>query len=537
MRSSLTFHDLSFTWPDGTVVLDGVDIDVGPRRHGLVGNNGSGKSTLLRLLAGDLAPTTGTRHAAGEVAYMPQDPLCCSPPTAPRPRRDGDEQTVADVLGIEATLDALRRIEAGDSDPRLFDVVGDDWDIEDRAGVELDRLGLAGIGLDRSIATLSGGELVLLSLGARLLRRPTVLLLDEPTNNLDSVARGRLHDVVTTWRGCLVVASHDRALLSSMDDIGELRDGNLRWFGGPYELYEQIIVAEQDSARRAVRNAESDLRKQRRELTEAQVKLARRKRYGQKMFEQKREPKIIMGARKRAAQVSAGRLRGVHEEDVAEARERLDDAEQQVRDDHEIRLDLSATAVPPSRVVLSTQQLRLAHTGTAVDLDLRGPERVGLVGRNGTGKTTLLRTVVGEIAPAAGEVWLRVPARHLPQRMDLLDDGLSVVDNVRRHAPEAEPQRVRHQLARLLFRGRSAEQLASTLSGGERLRATLACVLLAEPAPQLLLLDEPTNNLDLLSVRRLVEALASYRGALLVVSHDEHFLADLELDRLVDLDA
>ena len=524
MRSSLTFHDLSFTWPDGTSVIDDVDIDVGPRRHGLVGANGSGKSTLLRLLAGDLTPTSGTRRAKGDVAYLPQDPL------------RGDENTVADVLGIGSTIDALHLIEGGDTDPRLLDVVGDDWNVEDRAAVELERLGLAGIGLDRGIATLSGGELVLLSLGARLLRRPSVLLLDEPTNNLDGVARGRLHDVVTTWTGCLVAASHDRALLSSMDDIGELRDGTLRWFGGPYEVYEQIVAAEQEAARRAVRDAESDLRKQKRELADTHVKLAQRRRYGQKMFEQKREPKIVMGARKRAAEVSAGRLRGIHEDDVAQARERLDEAEDQVRDDREIRLDLPATAVPPSRMVLTTENLRIAHTGVAVDLDLRGQERVGLIGRNGSGKTTLLRTVVGEIAPATGEVRLRVPARHLPQRMDVLDDHLSVVENVRRHAPDADPQHVRHQLARMLFRGRSAEQPASTLSGGERLRATLACVLLAEPAPQLLLLDEPTNNLDLLGVRQLVEALESYAGALLVISHDEHFMADLDLDRVVDLD-
>ena len=524
MRSSLTFHDLSFTWPDGTTVIDDVDIDVGPRRHGLVGANGSGKSTLLRLLAGDLTPTSGTRRADGDVAYLPQDPL------------RGDENTVADVLDIGSTIDALRLIEGGDTDPRLLDVVGDDWNVEGRAAVELERLGLADIGLERGIATLSGGELVLLSLGARLLRHPSVLLLDEPTNNLDGVARGRLHDVVTTWTGCLVVASHDRALLSSMDVIGELRDGTLRWFGGPYEVYEQIVTAEQEAARRAVRDAESDLRKQKRELADAHVKLAQRRRYGQKMFEQKREPKIIMGARKRAAEVSAGRLRGIHEDDVAEARERLDEAEDHVRDDREIRLDLPATTVPPSRMVLTTERLRIAHTGVEVDLDLRGQERVGLVGRNGSGKTTLLRTVVGEIAPAAGEVRLRVPARHLPQRMNVLDDHLSVVDNVRRHAPDADLQHVRHQLARMLFRGRSAEQPASTLSGGERLRATLACVLLASPAPQLLLLDEPTNNLDLVSVRRLVEALESYRGALMVVSHDVRFLADLDLDRVVDLD-
>jgi ATPase subunit of ABC transporter with duplicated ATPase domains len=524
MRSSLTFHDLTFTWPDGSTVLESVDIDVGPRRHGLVGSNGSGKSTLLRLLAGELTPTRGTRHSSGPVAYLPQDPV-----------REQD-RTVADVLGIGPTIDALRRIEDGDVDPGLFDTVGDDWDVEDRAAVELDRLGLATVRLDRDIATLSGGELVLLSLGARLLRRPEVLLLDEPTNNLDGVARERLHDVVTTWTGCLVVASHDRALLSAMDDIGELRNGTLRWFGGPYDVYERIVAAEQEAARRAVRDAESDLRKQRRELVDAEVKLARRRRYGQKMFEQKREPKIIMGARKRAAEVSAGRLRGMHEDDVAEARGRLDDAEQRVRDDHLIRLDLPSTAVPSNRVVLTTDGLRLAHTGTLVELDVRGPERIGVVGRNGSGKTTLLRTVIGEVAPAAGEVRLRVPARHLPQQMNVLDDRLSVIDNVRRNAPGATPQHVRHQLARLLFRGRSAEQPASTLSGGERLRATLACVLLAEPAPQLLLLDEPTNNLDLVSVRRLVEALESYAGALVVVSHDEHFLADLRLDRRVSLD-
>ncbi|TXL61468.1 ABC-F family ATP-binding cassette domain-containing protein [Aeromicrobium terrae] len=523
MRSHLSAHDLTFTWPDGAPVVDGLDLDLGPGRHGLVGLNGSGKSTLLRLLAGELPPARGTVLVEGTLAYLPQDPL------------RGDENDVADVLGIGPTLRALRRIEAGETDVALFDAVGDDWDVEERATAELGRLGLARLSLDRPIGTLSGGELVLLSLGARLLRRPGVLLLDEPTNNLDRSARARLRDVVDGWSGTLVVAGHDRELLASVDDIGELRNGELRWFGGGFDAYEEIVAAEQETARRAVRDAEADVRKQRRELADTQVKLARRARYGQKMNDQKREPKIIMGARKRAAQVSAGRLRGEHEEDVAAAQERLEAAELEVRDDREIRLRLPATAVPPSRVVLTTEELRLAHTGRAVDLDLRGPERVALIGANGTGKTTLLRTVVGDVAPAGGSVHLRVPARYVPQRLDLLDDDLSVIDNVRRHAPDADQQHVRHQLARLLFRGRAAEREASTLSGGERVRATLACVLLAEPAPQLLLLDEPTNNLDLASTRHLVEALASFEGCLVVVSHDERFLDELELDRRVEL--
>jgi ATPase subunit of ABC transporter with duplicated ATPase domains len=523
MQSRLSAHDLTFSWPDGSPVVESLDLDLGPGRHGLVGLNGSGKSTLLRLLAGTLTPARGSVLVDGSLAYLPQDPLRV------------DRQDVADVLGIGTTLRALRRIEDGETDVALFDAVGDDWDVEERATAELDRLGLARLSLDRPIDTLSGGELVLLGLGARLLQRPSVLLLDEPTNNLDRSGRARLRDVVLGWNGTLVVAGHDRELLASMDDIGELRDGVLRWFGGGFDDYEQMIDAEQETARRAVRDAEAEVRKQRRELADTEVKLARRARYGRKMNEQKREPKIIMGARKRAAQVSAGRRRGEHEEDVAAAQERLEAAATLVRDDREIRLRLPGTAVPPSRVVLTTDDLRLAHTERVVELDLRGPERVALVGSNGTGKTTLLRTIVGDVGPAAGSVNLRVPARYVPQRLDLLDDELSVGDNVRRHAPDAEPQHGRHQLARLLFRGRAAERAAATLSGGERLRATLACVLLAEPAPQLLLLDEPTNNLDLASTRHLVEALRSYEGALVVVSHDERFLDELDLDRRVEL--
>src|SRR6185436_2945957 len=160
---------------------------------------------------------------------------------------------------------------------------------------------------------------------------------------------------------------------------------------------------------------------------------------------------------------------------------------------------------------------------------VRGPERIAVTGDNGSGKTTLLATVLG--TPGA----VAVPAGYLPQRLDVLDETLSVFDNVVRFAPGAAPNRVRAGLARFLFRGGRAEQVAGTLSGGERFRATLAALLLADPAPQLLLLDEPTNNLDLASYDALVSALASYRGALLVVIHDQRFLADVGVDRTLEL--
>ncbi|MEU7718807.1 ABC-F family ATP-binding cassette domain-containing protein [Streptomyces tibetensis] len=520
MSASLTLTSLAFAWPDGSAVFEGLDVAFGPGRTGLVGVNGSGKSTLLKLIAGELKPADGTVRVAGEVGYLPQNVTL---DTALR---------VDEALGIAARRAALHAIESGDVSEAHFETVGDDWDVEERALATLGELGLGHVELDRTIGEVSGGESVLLRLAALLLRRPDVLLLDEPTNNLDLYARRRLYAAVQSWPGVMVVVSHDRELLDLVDQIADLRSGEITWYGGNYSDYEEALEIEQEAAERMVRVAESDFRKQKRELADAQVKLARRKRYGQKMWDSKREPKIVMGARKRAAQESAGKHRIMHEEKLAEARERLDEAVEAVRDDDEIRVDLPYTAVPPGRTVLTLQDLGLRY-GARVQggFDLRGPERVALIGRNGSGKTTLLRTITGELRPESGEVRTHVPLRFLPQRLDVLDGELSVAENVARYAPDATNNRVRARLARFLFRGARADQKAATLSGGERFRAALAALMLAEPAPQLLLLDEPTNNLDMASVRQLTTALESYEGALVVASHDLPFLESIGITR------
>jgi ATPase subunit of ABC transporter with duplicated ATPase domains len=421
---------------------------------------------------------------AGEVGYLPQNVTLDT------------TLRVDEALGIAEQRAALHAIEAGDVSEAHFETVGDDWDVEERALATLGELGLAHIELDRTVGEVSGGESVLLRLAALLLRRPDVLLLDEPTNNLDLYARRRLYAAVASWPGVMVVVSHDRELLDLVDQIADLRAGEISWYGGNFSAYEEALATEQEAAERMVRVAEADLRKQKRELADAQVKLARRKRYGQKMFEQKREPKIVMGARKRAAQESAGKHRIMHEEKLAEAKERLDDAVEAVRDDDEIRVDLPYTAVPPGRTVLTLQDLGLRY-GARVKggLELHGPERF------------------------------------LPQRLDVLDGERTVAENVARYAPGATNNRVRARLARFLFRGARADQKAATLSGGERFRAALAALMLAEPAPQLLMLDEPTNNLDMASVRQLTTALESYEGALVVASHDLPFLESVGITR------
>ena len=556
---SIVLNDLSFSFPNGRVVLSGLSASFGPGRTGLIGANGSGKSTLLRLIAGSLRPTSGSVTVTGDVGYLPQDLTL-----------DVDA-SVASLLGIAAARDAIAAIEAGDVSQEAFDAVGDDWDVSERALGWLARLGLTHVGLDDRVGRLSGGEIIMTALAALFLRRLPVILLDEPTNNLDLDARRRLYATVESWPGVMLIVSHDRELLSRMNQIAELYDNSLRMYGGNLEAYEAVVETEQAAALRAVTSAEADVRREKRDLVGNQTKQARRDRMGRQLAASGSLPRIIASARKRHAQETAGRSREIDLERIAAARTRLAEAEEAVRDDDTIRVSLPGTAVPAGRTVLTVRGLEPGWlpwrserpvspldggeadacepdgceptdgppVGQLDELIVRGPERVALTGPNGSGKTTVLRYITGELSAACQKNRpdvRRVGAYgYLPQRLDVLDDSLTVVENVRLVAPAASVNEVRAGLARFLFRGDRADQQAGTLSGGERFRAVLAALLLAQPPPQLLLLDEPTNNLDMASVRQLSEALACYRGALLVASHDVPFLRSIGVTRWLRL--
>lgn len=539
----ISLSHLTFNWPDGTPVFTDLTAVFAAGRTGLVGPNGTGKTALLRLIAAELTAERGTLETASNINYLPQKLTLRT------------EQSVTELLGLSDKRRALAAVLAGQEVGMAenLELIGEDWDLEERAIAMLAGYGLPASGpefLDRTVGTLSGGEAMITALAGLELAAAPITLLDEPTNNLDREARDRLYQAVERWRGTLIVATHDRALLERVDAIAELRPVRSRaWagertelirHGGNWDVFQAEIAAERAVAQRAVRDAGARLAAEKKQRIEAETKIARRAKQGRKAGESL--PKILANELRKRAQESAGKVRGTMAERESDAAAALSDARDAVARETRIRIELPGTAVPAGRTILDAPA-SIVPLGEMFDggtrlcgdarLSLRGSERVALTGPNGVGKTTLLEA----LAPLAA-----VPVGYLRQRSggsgdswEGLDDSLSVIENVRAAAPSAEPAVVRQKLAHFHFRGELAHQLVGELSGGERFRVVLARILLAEPAPQLLLLDEPTNNLDLVSTEQLVSALASYKGALVVSSHDEEFLSELLPERAWEL--
>lgn len=521
---------VAFSWADGTPVFANLSFAFGPSRIGMVAPNGAGKSTLLRLLAGELQASAGQLEIHGSVAYLPQDPALDA------------QASVAAALGVESRLRALDAIVAGRGEPDDFELLDGDWDLRERVTATLARLGLEKVSLQRHLANLSGGEAMSLALAARLLQRPDILLLDEPTNHLDRDARRRLREALADWPGCLVVTSHDRELLDGMDQIARLEPSELRLYGGGFDAYRSAAETERQAAEQRVRNLRGEVDREKRERQQARERAERRAGNASRNSSSAGLPRIVAGNRERAAQVSAGKAEGVHSQRLDRVRSQLQEATRSLDETMLADFSLPATRVAQDRLLFVGESLRVQvgdrvlFDGTGISLTIRGPERIALTGANGVGKTALLRILAGKLSPQAGTI-RRGPGRvaWLSQRLELLDPGRSLMENFADLLPGMPAPERANLLARLGFRGSRMQLRAGALSGGERLRAVLACVLHADPPPQLLLLDEPTNNLDLESVEQLEQSLRGYEGAMVVVSHDDSFLRTIAPTRKLEL--
>ncbi len=527
MSASIVLTDLAWAPPGGSPLFTDLDLTFAAERTGLVGRNGVGKTTLLNLIAGRLTPQAGRVAITGRIAVLRQTVQV------------SDDETVADLFGAAEALAVLARAEQGEAGAdELFSA---DWTLPARIASALGRLGLEAA-LDTRLATLSGGQRTRAGLAALLLAEPEWLILDEPTNNLDSAGRAAVIDLLADWHGGAVVVSHDRELLETMDAIVELTTLGAARYGGNYSAFRGRKALELQAVQRDLADADRRLADLARAARTTAERKARTDRMGRATAARGDQPKILLGLRKDRAEDTGGDNARLAERRRAQASEAAAAARERIEVLQPLTVSLPSTGLPVGREVLALENLTAGYLpGRPVlsDLSLRivGPERVCVTGPNGAGKTTLLGLITGDLAPWSGRAHVAVPMARLDQQVAILDPDLPIRDNFRRLNPGVDENACRAALARFMFRADAALQRVGALSGGQRLRAGLACVLGGPAPPALLILDEPTNHLDLDSIEAVEAGLAGYDGALLVVSHDEAFLQALGVTRRLDLGA
>ncbi len=540
MTATLVAKDLSGGYAH-RVLFDHLDLTVAPGDVvGVVGANGSGKTTLLRVLAGDLAPLAGTVSRTPPdafVGWLPQE----------HTRVPGETvgEYVARRTGCTAAQRALDEAGAALADPEAhtggddpadrYAAVLDHWlatgaaDLEERLPAVLAGLGLATAAPASSLMTgLSGGQAARVGLAALLCSRFDVALLDEPTNDLDLDGLARLEAVVQGMRGGVVLVSHDREFLArSVTRVLELdlAQHTNTVFGGGYDSY----LEEREVARRhrreeyeefAARKADLVARaRTQREWSSQGVRNAMRKAPDNDKI---RRRAATESSEKQAQKVRQMESRIARLEEVAEPRK-------------EWVLEFSIGSAPRSSSVVSTLNEAVVRRGDftlgPVSLQVNGGDRIGITGPNGAGKTTLLRLILGELIPDAGAAHLgpSVAIGEVDQSRGLFTGPAPLAGRFGELMPELNPSEVRTLLAKFGLRADHVDRPVSGLSPGERTRAALA--LLQARGTNVLVLDEPTNHLDLPAIEQLEQALESYDGALLLVTHDRRMLQKVRVDR------
>ncbi|ASM23314.1 MULTISPECIES: ABC-F family ATP-binding cassette domain-containing protein [Serratia] len=509
-------HQLTCQFADGETLFGPLDLAFDRQRCGLVGRNGVGKTQLLRLIAGLDRPGNGHVESHAALAYVAQQPEIAA------------DTTLAQLLGYGEVFAALARLEQGRPLADDIDRLEGRWDLNDRLQNAFAAAGLPAFDPLRSASSLSGGERMRAALCGALIGEGDFLLLDEPTNHLDSVGRAWLYQQLDQWRGGLLIASHDRQLLARMARIVELTPGALRSYGGNYDDYRRQRDTEQQAARADLEHAREERRRTRARQQKEHDMSQRRSAQTLRVVDTLNIASFERVAYKSAAKESLGTLRKQHQDQRDSLDAAVREAYQRVEEEQPVLLALPGSEVSANKQVLVLEQLQLPFV-SAPPLDLRidGPMRVALTGPNGCGKSTLLKTVLGQLTALSGHCHCPLPTAYLDQTLSQLDPNLSVMEHLGlQDSPLAEGA-LRTRLAQLqLGADRIALPLGS-LSGGERLKAALACALWRQQPAQLLLLDEPTNHLDLASSLAIETALADFPGAMLVVSHDEDFLQAL----------
>ncbi|MBX9400862.1 ATP-binding cassette domain-containing protein [Lysobacter sp. BMK333-48F3] len=519
---------LSAVLDDGRILYQNLDLSLRQGYTALVGRNGAGKSTLLAALAGDAAPAQGRIERRGAIVHLRTDaaPESCG--------------SIAALLGVAPALAALDRLAAGQGNADDLVRVADRWDLRERLARSLDEIGLAGLSLRHDPGRLSGGQRQQLRLLGAWLADADIVLLDEPSRHLDAESSAHWFQRYAASAAAVLAVSHDPAWLEQAPRIVELdREGATEHDGGLAQYLRQ-----RDRRRRegldALDAARLALRRERRDQVRQREALDRRAARGQRAGAQANQSKLLLDFSQNAAERHQGRRRAALSQRLQQRDAAVSDAYARANNPAAPVFLGSAAQQPAGRRTLEFAAAHpcRAQPARSLSATLDGPVRIGLSGRNGSGKTSLLRAIAGLGTLAAGRARATVPALWLDQDLRLLPAQAGALDWIAGDAARGDaPARaaLATRLALLGLPGDRARQAMATLSAGERMRAALAAAAYRDPPAPLLLLDEPGEHLDLDSREALIGLLDAWPGAFVVASHDRHLLEALRLSHRIHL--
>jgi len=530
--SRVILKNISYTIPNGTKIFNELSFSFNPELTGLVGKNGIGKSTLAKIVDKQIIPQSGKVEIIGKVKYLPQN------------FSEFQDKTVADVFLIKEKYDALKRLQEGNGNENDLFILDDDWELESRINIAKEKMKISHIDLSRNYDSLSGGEKVKCMLASLLICNPDFIILDEPTNHLDSEGRKIVYNFVSNWKNGMIVISHDRSILRLMNRTVELSSVGLRTYSGNFDFYLEQQKLEDQAVQNQLRNINSDLKKATKQKSEVTHRQLKRNISGEKKAVKSNMPKIMINQLKGAGEKTLKKLNDIHTEKITSIEEKLSETKSKQRLSHNIKFDLLKEKKFKQSNLVKADGINFCYEENEklwkenLSFLIYGGEKVVLKGKNGSGKTTLLKLIRGELKPSNGELEVRThKIVNLDQDVSILNDELTLLENIKEASEGKLPEHeLRIRLGRFLFYKDDVFKRAKILSGGERMRAGLACLLSSHNVPDLIILDEPTNNLDLESIQEMTNGLNQFNGAVLVVSHDEDFLKEIGVTREIDLD-
>lgn len=527
----LTLQNISYTHQNKDLLFSDINLTVNNHeKTALIGNNGVGKSTLLKIIAGELQPTYGQIIVENEPYYVPQI------------FGQFNHLNIAQALLIEDKLNALKEILNGNTSEENFNLLNDDWTIEDRCKEALNYWQLDDLDLSQKMETLSGGQKTKVFLAGISIHQPELVLLDEPSNHLDVSGRQLLYDFIQATKGSLIVVSHDRKLLNLLDTVCELSKQGIKVYGGNYDFYKEQKQIENNALNQDIQSKEKALRKAKekeRETIERQQKLDTR---AQKGLGKAGLPKIVSNTWKNSAERSTAKIASVHSEKIGGISQDLQELRSALPDIDKMKFGFGNSALHKGKILFTAKDINFAYNTQPLwkdnlNFQITSGERIALKGQNGSGKTTLIKLILGDIEPQTGTIYRADnKAVYIDQDYSLLDNKLKVYEQAQQfNGSSLQEHEIKIRLNRFLFTKDDWDKSCSALSGGERMRLLLCCLTINSKSPDIIIFDEPTNNLDIQNVEILTAAINEYQETLIVVSHDETFLEQINIERTIEL--